>query len=283
MLSSNTLFHFTSNVDIIAKILINGFRPSYCYEDFSFLNEKHDISEFHIPMVCFCDIPLSKIKKHSENYGKYGLGMDINWGIENGISPITYTLKRSHVYYSLQVFERLFSFASVKNENEILDFSGHSKAASELSILKWNIIPMLCYLKPCRAIDLISGLIRKYYDEKEWRFIPGFSTFPNRNPFFLRIPTTYSLDNEIGRMFLRKDYFSALGMQVEEALELGKKLVQAKFLKFKIDDLKYLIVQHEKDIYDLVEIINQSGKFSKKDIEKILCRTITYKQIEDDF
>jgi hypothetical protein len=44
-----------------------------------------------------------------------------------------------------------------------------------------------------------------------------------------------------------------------------------------------LIVQHEKDIYDLVEIINQSGKFSKKDIEKILCRTITYKQIEDDF
>lgn len=77
-LSANTLFHFTNNIDNIINILTNEFSPRYCMESFEFLGGC-DL-EIAIPMVCFCDIPLSQIKNHIENYGGYAIGLSKEWG-----------------------------------------------------------------------------------------------------------------------------------------------------------------------------------------------------------
>lgn len=45
------------------QILKEGFKFAYCAEHFG--------DEFlAIPMVCFCDIPISRCTEHSEKYGE---------------------------------------------------------------------------------------------------------------------------------------------------------------------------------------------------------------------
>ena len=77
-ISSNCLFHFTNSAENLLNILENEFNPRYCLENLKFLDfspKMTDYFEIAIPMVCFCDIPLSKIKTHISIYGNYGIGM----------------------------------------------------------------------------------------------------------------------------------------------------------------------------------------------------------------
>src|SRR5438552_2629153 len=99
--SANTLFHFTG-VRALKGILRNGFYPKYRKENLSVATPR--ISKYknaYVPMVCFCDLPLSRIRQHIDFYGEYGIGMrKEGWGIERGISPIIYLPVQS--YSSIQ-------------------------------------------------------------------------------------------------------------------------------------------------------------------------------------
>lgn len=85
---SENLFHFTKSVDYLKNILGNGFLPRYSLED----TQAFDIGLDYIgyPMVCFCDIPISRISEHTAFYGGYGLGMTKEWGLKNGLQPLLY-------------------------------------------------------------------------------------------------------------------------------------------------------------------------------------------------
>src|SRR5659263_94182 len=78
----NHIFHYTSNFDVLLKILKNGFEPSYCAERIN------DV-EYYIPMISFCNIPLRDVDLYMR-YGKYGIGMSLEWAEENSISPVVY-------------------------------------------------------------------------------------------------------------------------------------------------------------------------------------------------
>ena len=75
-ISSNSLFHFTSK-DSLLKILESSFRPSYSRETLYFNDSEIRVL---VPMICFCDIPLSQINNHIATYGEYGIGMSKEWG-----------------------------------------------------------------------------------------------------------------------------------------------------------------------------------------------------------
>lgn len=53
--------------------MTNGFWPRYCLEDFRWYNK--DIPNVSYPMVSFCDIPLTRIREHTDFYGSFGIGM----------------------------------------------------------------------------------------------------------------------------------------------------------------------------------------------------------------
>lgn len=153
VVSSNTLFQFTGNLDTLVKILSSaGFWPRYCIE---FGWREKLAYDFAVPQCCFCDIPLSAIQSHMGFYGEYAIGMTKDWGIEKGISPVMYVIPNSHL---------------------VKIINGIRKAAKGVA----DNTKFFAFLKCYRGVNyrLVDGdwIMRKnylYYDEREWRYVPS--------------------------------------------------------------------------------------------------------------
>lgn len=91
-LSSTTLFHFTHEFDTLVKILEEGLWPRYCVE------RDWGDKDLIIPMVCTCEIPLSKMSFHQNKYGKYGIGLSKKWAKKKGFTPVLYVSDKSDIY-----------------------------------------------------------------------------------------------------------------------------------------------------------------------------------------
>lgn len=148
-ISSNTLFHFTKDLDTIKYILNDGyFWPIYCIE----YDKGPDENDYYdaLPMVCFCDIPLSQISDHIADYGKFGIGISKQWGKEK-ISPVVYYKDKDAIMRYL--FDKLTP--KIKQRDSVL----------WLSLLKryfggtWSQSKRKYYKKIL-------------YNEREWRYIP---------------------------------------------------------------------------------------------------------------
>lgn len=83
---SNSFFHYTQKYDVLVAILKNGFIGSYANEQFP----KGDgtIGHLYIPMISFCDIPLSQLQYIV--YGNYAIGMSRVWGNDLPLCPVSY-------------------------------------------------------------------------------------------------------------------------------------------------------------------------------------------------
>lgn len=117
-LSANSLFHFTNRLDNLVNILKQEFRPRFCLEDFSLLfpPRPDDKGEWAVPMVCFCDLPLSQTGFHLSVYGDYGIGLTKEWGKRNGISPVLYAYPGSILTTKFSAMLRAASEADTSDE-----------------------------------------------------------------------------------------------------------------------------------------------------------------------
>lgn len=284
MLSANTLFHFTYQLETLCKILQTGFRPSYCLERFTSSNT---LSNCHIPMVCFCDIPLSQVHHHVNRYGKYGLGMEVDWGVEKDVNPVSYVSQYSSVYKMLNGMQSQFVFSlasqTLGGGYISIDPFGQQEATTKLAPFIYSTTLLQCYLKLYKGIDIYSGLVTKFYDEKEWRYIPPFSVFPNLNPLFLRLPA-YNKPTETKDDFIIKICESYLNMTIEEAIAEGKKRLNSYFLTFNPVNIKYIIVNFENDRKVIIDSLKEKkDTYSEEAINRLSSRIITYEQIREDF
>lgn len=82
---STSYFHYTRDLNTLIQILQNGFIGSFCREDFQYNKQ---LFSLHIPMVSFCDLPLSQITNIT--YGDYAIGMSSVWGNKEKLTPICY-------------------------------------------------------------------------------------------------------------------------------------------------------------------------------------------------
>ena len=93
-LSSKNLFHFTKK-NVLENILKKGFYAMYSREEIfsTVLNRNHP--PHYIPMVSFCNIPLTMVKNHCNLYGSYGIGLTKGWAVKNKINPVLYSYRDS--------------------------------------------------------------------------------------------------------------------------------------------------------------------------------------------
>ena len=253
-ISTNSIIHYTKNLDNLLQILKNGFSLKYCKEDF-FWKEKR--LRYAYPMICFCDIPLSEVKKHLDSYGHYGIGLKKDWAVKKGLNPVLYLEKQSSLSESLmQQIMRLHEDKkkSLKNPDTTrID-----------EVWRQELITLCSHVKNYDGDLIIDGVEindYRFYDEREWRYVPTTEELKGNKRAILQ--DKYVID---------KQKFNT---------EVGKIK-----LEFNIaEDISYIIVREDEDIHKSLDFITHNFKKTlfASDIEILMTKIISTKQIIHDF
>lgn len=174
LVSSNRVIHFTRSFKNLKGILENGFRPSECDEFPIFLQAYYEIEGLlgllqkkapsiecrQVPVICFCDLTKYALKQHKSRYGNYGIGLSKSWAISNYLCPVFYIPKDTSTHSTM--------YGIVNHLKRIIDLKIHDDNP-EVLILIQHIYNLLDFIKPYQ--DPHSN--QKYYDEREWRYVPN--------------------------------------------------------------------------------------------------------------
>ncbi len=178
MTNPHSLFHYTDKFETLLEIIKTGFRFSYSLERFPqtainahkgeikpFLSNALNHGFVGIPMICFCDIPISRASDHTKNYNKYYIGLNKDYIIgvycENfnnlSFNPILY-VSAANLFLTIQ---DLYTFDRLRIDLN-LDKSKFN-TASLCNI--WGL------QKQFYGYDYKLHKDRRFYDENEWRCI----------------------------------------------------------------------------------------------------------------
>lgn len=265
-ISTKTVFHFTNWTNLLG-ILKDNFHPKYSIETVHLFGSTS--MEIAIPTVSFCDIPLSQIKEHVQDYGSYGIGMTKSWAFKNGLNPVIY-LKKNSVLSNQ--FKNIFSSKEFLTEiGQILERCKPSPREETLETIIntlpplilsfYSLLSFLCYIKEYEGFSKKRNGKKVFYNEKEWRYVP------------------YSFENL--EYLIRPK--SALDTH-EKIMEANSKIKNSK-LNFTPTDINYIIVKNDTEILEMIKELEKikGSKYSADTIKKLTSRIITYEQIKNDF
>lgn len=286
-ISANTLFHFTDDISNLLGILKNNFYPRYSLEDYSAfytksMRERLSYYNIAIPMICFCDIPLSSIRNHINIYGKYAVGLTKEWGENNNISPVMYALENSVsakmirrtfsrsekcIHLSNQHFDKLLS----KNPNYKLDSKDRliDRFSLELARIDNRLLEIMAFTKKYKGTFSRNGKKLRnvcFYDEREWRYSPDDKLL---------------FDNQIPSHITKEQYLDVnLRQSANDKLERPDYM-----LKFTPADIRYIIVSSNDEILPMVDRVYEikGDKYSHNDLKLLATRIISMEQILEDF
>ncbi|EGU32399.1 hypothetical protein VIBRN418_17483 [Vibrio sp. N418] len=204
-----------------------------------------DVEFAAFPMVCFCDIPLSRIDEHVKFYGEFGIGMTKEWAIKKGLSPVQYISPFSDIPVAYRELILKLSHA----ENQPFDFG-------------WDHIRYLnSYSKPLDGNMVVDGQVveKEFIQESEWRFIAN--------------------DGDGTTKLLSYDSFID-----SHSLETANNETRANhMLKFEVSDIKYIFVKSDSDIPDIVSFIQNNMTFTEiADQALLVSRVISLESIIAD-
>lgn len=226
-------------------ILSDNFRVYNCRERLEL--PSGDVG-FVVPMVSFCDIPLSEVKSHIAKYGSYGLGLTKEWGIKNGLNPVLYMERLSKLSGN---FENAFAHFVNPQEN------GHWTSEQKC------FVDLIRYMKNYEGDLIRKGTTTKRYrfsDEREWRFVP-------------------SVDTDCEMICGQGDYERDAVFRKETDAKLERLR-----LTFEPNDIKYIIIQNDSEIGDFIEHLRRAkgNKYVHADVERLTTRILTSEQIHQD-
>jgi len=249
-LHPDILFHFTNKKSLF-KILVETFKVSYSREKFTGLTQS---VEFGAPMVSFCDLRLSELKTHMRKYGKYGIGLTKGWADNNGLNPVFY------VNSSCQLIDDfILSVNSIYTE-----LNNTTTEEQYFSVLKTyeSIMNMYRYIKNYEGELVRKGLLShkkyRFADEREWRYVPRSS-------------------NDLAS-FVPKEWLST-----KQDKQYVNQLVSDYRLRFHADDIKYIIINNDNEISELISHLEKyKSHYDENTRRRLASRILTAEQIERD-
>jgi hypothetical protein len=205
-----------------------------------------------VPMISFCDIPLSRVETHMEEYGGYGIGLTKNWGRTKKLEPVIYTTPTSE----LTTFVKLFVSSISDNRFQEVLLELDSRAKINLAQIE-SFMSLLCLIKPVEGISHKNGLGRicDFIQENEWRHYPYSRENPVINP---------EHDNEYR--------------------EYAYKTAQSDRLLFDASDVAFIIVESERDIPQFIDKLKNLEEFHmRSSLEMLFTRIISRDTIRQNF
>jgi hypothetical protein len=245
-LSSSSVLHFTDTKCSLKGILEDNFRVYYCRES---LTLGGCLMHFFVPMVSFCDIPLSEIKEHIRKYGNYGIGLTKEWAKRCGLNPVLYVETNSPLSASCRL-----AF-----EEYVLD---GQQGRSGLSNSQMAITDVLRYIKnyegPLCRKDKTENEYYRFSDEREWRYVPPYAEHACEMMLGAHAYTMNKNAHDATVQFLR--------------------------LTFQPNDIKYIVIKDDTEITEFVRHLSaaKQKRYSRRDIEILTTRIITADQIAND-
>ena len=235
--SADYFFHFTDERKHLESIMKNYFMPFYCMESIDYLNlTDSNIKGMAYPVVCFCDLPLSRHKYHRDKFGKYGIGMKKEWGIKNKLTSIIYSHPNSNTTKSLKILIDMACLIRKELPDEFIKFDS-------------AVSPLMIHYKPYegklyfKEAKLFDKKMTRFYDEREWRYIPSDVYELNLN---LTIEQ-YQNDNILE--------------------EENKKIQKYNKIRFELDDVEYLFLKDKAEIKPFLSQL--MPRYSKEEITEI--------------
>lgn len=236
--SADYFFHYTTNIEYLISIMNNFFMPFYCMESIEYLNMPElQLEGMAYPVVCFCDLPLNRHKKHKSKFGDYGIGMKKEWGINNHLTPVVYTHTNSMTTSSMRIlFDIARSLKGKLSEDEYRKYN-------------WAVSPLLMHYKPyegkqyIKKDKLFADKITRFYDEREWRYIPLNMDGLKLNLEMHEYQDTITLNEE------------------------NKKIQRANRLKFELNDIEFLFLRNKAEIDSFLSKLSQ--KYTDEDKNEI--------------
>ncbi|WP_324731398.1 abortive infection system antitoxin AbiGi family protein [Pseudomonas paeninsulae] len=248
---SHTLFHFTKSRDTLKNVLKSGFWPRYCLEDIRWMSEE-DHEYISYPIVCFCDIPLSRINEHVGFYGEFGLGLTKKWAESNGLNPIMYISPGNQVSKA---------FGEVNDHANKLHREGDGdEEEANVELAKVTMRYLLAHTKPLEGSMVVDGspVQKAFYQESEWRYVPR---------------------NEKIKEYLRRSDFEDFELLRAE----NDKTKEHCLLRFSPQDIKYIFVKSDADIPDIINFIQtELDAYPSADLKVLMSRVTSLESISHD-
>lgn len=244
--SANTLFHYTNEMGKLFLILENGFQTSYSRE---LLMGNGSGKEYAVPIISFCEIPLSRVSDHVGKYGAYALGVSRDFAIANEFCKVFYLDRFSSVTKGIFAIQEY----AVENFDKISD-AGHDRfndgVLSLLQVIKNNIGPMLRKTKT-------EGEYR-FFEEMEWRYAP--QVYPEHNQI-------YSDFEELEKAYPAKPHLPGICLP----------------LTFR--DINWIIVNKTAEIPAMIDKLKTYTHLFSDNIEFeiLISRILSVEQIQNDF
>jgi hypothetical protein len=234
-ISSTVLFHFTRSMENLKSILKHGVYPRYCPEYSLAPADRTAASKRKpplraAPLVCFCDLPLSLIRKHLEAYGPFGIGLTKQWGVKNRLTPVIYTHSQAPTLHP------------------ILRLTANAQDADERTGIN-DAMLLTSYSKPFVGSAWRNSRVKRkvrFYDEREWRFVP--------------------VVREVKSLLLTwPDYINSSKKDALHRLFRCKYR-----LAIHPDDIMYLIVPYRRDERNILHLARFVRRLYKRERDKLL-------------
>ena len=278
-INASSLLHFTNSMESIKGILENGFRFSYCCEKVSatinmnelhpdganfFRPSPHINSHIAIPMICFCDIPLTRAKSHSNLYGNFIVGVDKDMAITvfgDNINPVMY---RTSQTIGLALHDLSVIKATIDNVDGCYNY-------------KRSLNQLIGNTKPYNGT--VKGKDYCFYNEREWRILIPFDYSEDIKWYWNLSEEKFAIKKDEINKILHSSEYAYRGFTTDIDNEED-------FMQF----ITHIVVDTEANIPELVEfILNEEQplfgyqRVSKRIRNFLVSRITSFERIEKDY
>lgn len=271
--SSSSIFHYTRSEKGLLGILKEGFKMTYCLERFRLYKDEWQAA---IPMVTFCDIPISQAYNHMKKYGKYGIGLSKEWASRMQISPVYYTHPNS---ISMSKIEPLIH-SVLENPKWQTRFSMRKTSATKYHIkdiykgdkkIKTEaMLGLFSYFKnhtgQLYRNDKLIDSNYIFYDEREWRYVPYFEEFEHSSLRYEPLLSYSEYQNWRGIKKV-KDFIPKLN------------------IPFTGNDIEYIIIKEDSNLSNFINKLKTLNNLYSNDSELniLYSKIISYERLLRDF